>query len=212
MDACLLTSKLAKLRNKRAASDSACDRLCVCASLSIRLPWCLFESFGSQEPIAGHELTLQKGCTCRTRSSSDALVLALERRNVKVLTAGCESSAAQAAEAGQNSEQLLDSALVAACPKDGAGPVPVPVAIYVWSTTKASKPCSARIFNVLCTRLSAWTLNTCFKNKRMLTGWQRLCRTRVTCGHLQVHKDLDSMSCFAKDLKQERLSLTACPP
>eukprot|EP00931_Biecheleriopsis_adriatica_P115155 TRINITY_DN9098_c0_g1_i13.p2 TRINITY_DN9098_c0_g1~~TRINITY_DN9098_c0_g1_i13.p2 ORF type:complete len:157 (-),score=19.06 TRINITY_DN9098_c0_g1_i13:1808-2278(-) len=156
MDACLLTSKLAKLRNKRAASDSACDRLCVCASLSIRLPWCLFESFGSQEPIAGHELTLQKGCTCRTRSSSDALVLALERRNVKVLTAGCESSAAQAAEAGQNSEQLLDSALVAACRKDGAGPVlvPVPVASCVWST-KASKLRSARLCVFLCSRLSA---------------------------------------------------------
>eukprot|EP00931_Biecheleriopsis_adriatica_P083736 TRINITY_DN5740_c0_g1_i6.p1 TRINITY_DN5740_c0_g1~~TRINITY_DN5740_c0_g1_i6.p1 ORF type:complete len:142 (-),score=18.69 TRINITY_DN5740_c0_g1_i6:355-780(-) len=107
-------------------------------------------------------------------SGSDALVSALERCNVKASTARRESSAVQAAEVVHKSEQLVDSALVAACRRVCIGPVSVEKRIC--STTKASKARSALVFNVRCTRPSARTLNT----RGTHTEWQELCQARAT--------------------------------
>eukprot|EP00931_Biecheleriopsis_adriatica_P115160 TRINITY_DN9098_c0_g1_i7.p2 TRINITY_DN9098_c0_g1~~TRINITY_DN9098_c0_g1_i7.p2 ORF type:complete len:141 (-),score=12.52 TRINITY_DN9098_c0_g1_i7:1292-1714(-) len=86
---------------------------------------------------AGRELTVEKGCAWWARSTSDVVVSALERHNMKVSTVTRESSTTLVSKSGRNTDKLLDSALVAAaCQRDGIWPFPV--ANHVCLTTETS--------------------------------------------------------------------------
>eukprot|EP00931_Biecheleriopsis_adriatica_P007827 TRINITY_DN10907_c0_g1_i2.p1 TRINITY_DN10907_c0_g1~~TRINITY_DN10907_c0_g1_i2.p1 ORF type:complete len:167 (-),score=15.82 TRINITY_DN10907_c0_g1_i2:2490-2990(-) len=70
-----------------------------------------FECFRLLGRATRLDVSLKKGCACRTPSDTRALMPAPSSRSMKVRSAWLESSGTQDAQVGRHSEKLLDSVL-----------------------------------------------------------------------------------------------------